>query len=151
MNAFSHSHSAPRSGHILVVDDEPHVLAVARAILLSHGFHVTGTESGDHALALLREEAARGRAFAGMVLDLTMPGGLSGFEVMELVQQLDPHLPVIACSGYFQEDARDLCQAIGFADVLQKPYTPDNLVNTVRRCLSRSMPTDRTAFPLADS
>jgi CheY-like chemotaxis protein len=138
MHPASPSYSTPyRSGRILVVDDEPHVLAVAKAILDSHGFDVTVTDSGSHALALLREAVEQNSRFALMVLDLTMPGGLSGFEVMEAIQMADPHIPVVACSGYFQEDARGLCQAIGFSEVLQKPYTLDHLVNTVRRCLTR--------------
>ena len=65
---------------------------------------------------------------------------------MESLQKLDPDISVIACSGYFQEDARDLCQAIGFTDVLQKPYTLENLVATVRRGLARDRAThDMTA------
>jgi CheY-like chemotaxis protein len=138
MNFMTHpQHPSQRTGRILVVDDEPHVLAVAKAILDAHGFNVTTTDSGSHALALLKMAVDEGHRYSLMVLDLTMPGGLSGFEVMEGLQQADPDVPVIACSGYFQEDARGLCQAIGFAEVLQKPYTLDHLVSTVRRCLSR--------------
>ncbi|MCB1212522.1 MAG: hypothetical protein KDK97_24570, partial [Verrucomicrobiales bacterium] len=43
--------------------------------------------------------------------------------------------PVIACSGYFQEDARDLCRAIGFAEILSKPFSPDVLGSVMRRAL----------------
>eukprot|EP01031_Cornospumella_fuschlensis_P003700 gene3700-4622_t len=147
MNSSSHSSFSHRTGRILVVDDEPHVLAVAKAILDAHGFDVTVTDSGDHALSLLTDSVREGNRFAVMVLDLTMPGGLSGFEVMEAIQQADPMVLVIACSGYFQEDARGLCQAIGFSEVLQKPYTLDHLVNTVRRCLSRHQSAERAAHP----
>lgn len=124
-------------GRVLVVDDEPHVLAVAKAILDSHGFDVTITDSGEMALHILKDAQYHGRRFVVVVLDLTMPGGMSGFEVLEAIQQIDPDLAVIACSGYFQEDARDLCQAIGFTDVLQKPYTLDHLCSTVRRAQHR--------------
>ena len=137
MNTQTIANLAQRTGRILVVDDEPHVLAVAKAILDAHGFDVTISDSGDHALTLLKEAVECDQRFALVVLDLTMPGGMSGFDVMELIQQADPLVAVLACSGYFQEDARGLCQAIGFADVLQKPYTLDNLINTVRRCLTR--------------
>jgi CheY-like chemotaxis protein len=149
MNSY-HSSPTPRSGRILVVDDEPQVLAVAKAILDSHGFDVTVTDSGDQALLMLRDAATQGHRFAVLVLDLTMPGGISGFEVMEGIQQADPGISVIACSGYFQEDARDLCQAIGFVDVLQKPYTLDHLVNTVRRCMTRQAGAERAPFPMAE-
>ncbi|GAA5149824.1 response regulator [Prosthecobacter algae] len=124
-------------GRILVVDDEPQMLAVAKAILNAHSMDVEVCECGSQALQLFAESLDTPDRFSCVVLDLTMPGGLSGFEVMDELQKLDPDLPVIACSGYFQEDARDLCQAIGFTDVLQKPYTLEHLVATVRRGLLR--------------
>lgn len=125
------------SGRILVVDDEPHVLAVAMAMLESQGFHVVGCASGEEALRLLGLPCAESERFKVLVLDITLPGGMSGFDVLEVVQVSDPDLRVIACSGFFQEDARDLCQAIGFVDILQKPYPLENLCAIVRRCLVR--------------
>lgn len=128
--------SAHRSnGRILVVDDEPQMLAVAHAILNAHGLDVTVCDNDNQALQLFGECLHTPARFAAVVLDLTMPGGLSGFEVMEELQKMDPGISVVACSGYFQEDARDLCQAIGFVDVLQKPYALEHLVATVRRAL----------------
>lgn len=124
-------------GRILVVDDEPQMLAVAKAILNAHGMEVVVTESGGHALQLFDDSLQGNDRFSVVILDLTMPGGLSGFEVMEALLKLDPGICVIACSGYFQEDARDLCEAIGFTDVLKKPYTLEHLVATVRRGMAR--------------
>lgn len=131
------SGSSRAVGSILVVDDEPHVRAVATTILESQGFQVVGCDSGEAALELISQGAAEGRRYPVMVLDLTLPGGMSGFDVLEAVQNLDSSIQVIACSGYFQEDARDLCQAIGFSDILQKPYPLEGLCAIVRRCLSR--------------
>lgn len=135
----AHTHRA--FGRILVVDDEPQVLAVAKAILNAHSMDVVVSESGEEALNLFTERLQTPNRFSVVVLDLTMPGGLSGFEVMEQLQKLDPDLSVIACSGYFQEDAADLCQAIGFTDVLKKPYALEHLVATVRRGLVRDRAT----------
>ena len=125
------------SSVVLVIDDEPQVLAVGRAVLASQGFEVVCASSGDRAVELLMQALANGNRYAACVLDLTMPGGLSGFEALDQLHQIDPGLPVIACSGYFQEDARELCQAIGFYDVLGKPYTPDILCTAVRRAIAR--------------
>jgi len=122
---------------VLIVDDEPHVLAVARMMLESQGFVVVGSETGAGALQLLAESIEKQQRFGVVVLDLTMPGDLSGFEVLEQIQEIAPDLPVIACSGYFQEDARELCRGIGFVDVLQKPYALEHLCATVRRHLVR--------------
>ncbi|MFM2177334.1 MAG: hypothetical protein RL015_1432 [Verrucomicrobiota bacterium] len=136
--------SAPlnaRHGRVLVVDDEPHVLAVARTSLESQNFDVTLCESGDEAIEHVRSGHLQGNRFGVVILDLTMPGGKSGFEVLEGILAVDQEAAVIACSGYFQADARDLCQAIGFADILNKPYALEHLCATVRRHLTR----DRSA------
>ena len=125
------------SSVVLVIDDEPQVLAVGRAVLASQGFEVVCASSGDQAVEMLMHAITNGNRYAACVLDLTMPGGLSGFEALDQLHQIDPELPVIACSGYFQEDARELCQAIGFYDVLGKPYTPDILCTAVRRAIAR--------------
>ncbi len=124
-------------GQILVVDDEPHVLSMACTMLECQGFKVTGCHSGEAAIELVEAAMQKPDPFNVMVLDLTLPGGMSGFDTLECIQKLDSGIAVIACSGYFQEDARDLCQAIGFADILQKPYSIEGLCAIVRRCLSR--------------
>jgi CheY-like chemotaxis protein len=140
MNApatYTNPTSMRHNGRVLVVDDEPHVLAVAKTILDSQTFEVSTCESGTAAIELVHRALSEGQRFGVIILDLTMPGGMSGFEVLEGILSIDPDVAVIACSGYFQEDALDLCQAIGFADVLNKPYAMEHLCSMVRRHLAR--------------
>lgn len=120
---------------VLIIDDEPHVLAVGKAVLEAHGFEAVASRSGEEALELVRVGVEEGQRFTAAILDLTMPGGASGFEVLEWLRACDPRLPVIACSGYFQEDVKDLCQAIGFVDVLHKPFNLESLCLAVRRAM----------------
>ena len=120
---------------VLIVDDEPHVLAVGKAVLESHGFETVACRSGEEALELVRNGLEDGQRFSVAILDLTMPGGASGFEVLDWLHACDPRLPVIACSGYFQDDVKDLCQAIGFVDVLPKPFNLESLGLAVRRAM----------------
>lgn len=125
------------TARVLIVDDEPHVLAVGKAVLEAHGFDVTPARSGEEALELVRQGMESGARFTVVILDLTMPGGASGFEALEWLRACDPSLPVIACSGYFQEDVRELCQAIGFIDVLHKPFNIETLGVSVRRAMAQ--------------
>ena len=137
-NSFPSPNSRVYTGQVLVVDDEPHIVTMACTMLESQGFRAKGCHSGE--AALIHIESAHQMQqdrFDVMVLDLTLPGGMSGFDALEAVKRYDPEIAVIACSGYFQEDARDLCQAIGFADILQKPYSIEALCAIVRRCLAR--------------
>lgn len=138
--------AARATARVMIVDDEPHVLAVGKAVLEAHGFDVTPAHSGELALELVRKGLESGARFTAVILDLTMPGGASGFEVLEWLRACDPSLPVIACSGYFQEDVRELCQAIGFADVLHKPFNIETLGISVRRAMAMAQGHEGAAY-----
>jgi len=125
--------AASSPGAILVVDDEPSVLAIAAAILNTVDIRPLKARNGEEAIEALKREQEQGRRVSTAILDLTMPGGLSGFETLEALRQIDPNIKIIACSGFFQEGALDLCQSIGFNNILAKPYTPDSLLGIIRR------------------
>jgi CheY-like chemotaxis protein len=122
---------------VLIVDDEPHVLAVGKAVLEAHCLETLAARTGEEALAIVRHGLQTGERVTVVILDLTMPGGASGFEVLEWLRACDPALPVIACSGYFQGDVRELCQAIGFVDVLHKPFNLETLGVSVRQAMAQ--------------
>jgi CheY-like chemotaxis protein len=130
--------SSSDSARLLVVDDEPGVLALATAILSSAGYTVLTAMDGNAAVEALQVAGQEGDPVRCIVLDLTLPGGPSGFETLEAIHARHSEMPVIACSGYFQEDSRELCTNLGFCGVLAKPYTADGLVTVVRRALLSS-------------
>jgi PAS domain S-box-containing protein len=118
-------------GTILVVDDEAHIRGVATRALEHAGFTVLTAADGQEAVAVFREHAQTVRA---VLLDLTMPH-LDGAATMIQLRQIQPDVRVVLSSGYTEEDAtrrfsdRDL---VGF---LQKPYTLEDLVSTIRTAL----------------
>ena len=134
---------------ILVVDDEAPLLAVAQAILQTVGLTPATASEGGDAVKWVQERIDAKLPVSLVILDLTMPGGLSGFETLEAMREICPNLPVIACSGFFAEGARDLCQAIGFTDILAKPYSPDALLRFARGEMTESI--QRSDSPLADA
>ena len=123
----------PRTGTVLVVDDEDTVRLVAKRILTNEGLHVKVAGGGVEALQVLREDPA---AIDVVLLDLTMPD-MSGAMTMQELLRIRPDLRVVLSSGYSQEEAvpaNDVtASAIGF---IQKPYRPADLVVTIRRALS---------------
>lgn len=126
-----------RTGSIMLVDDEPALRTVGRAILSTFEVRVITSSSGEDALALL-EVAKKEDALPNVILlDLTMPGGMSGLETFEQIKAQYPSLPVIACSGYFGEGAAEMILKLGFAGMLPKPHTPDTMITLVRRVLMR--------------
>lgn len=140
----------PPEGKILVVDDEPSVLAIASAILNTIGVTAVKARTGEEAVAVVQAEMEAGRRVALVVQDLTMPGGMSGFETMEALSQIDPGIRVIACSGFFQDGALELCRSIGFTNILAKPYTPDSLLGIIRKTLHEPPP-PRAPKPVKES
>jgi len=144
---LSHASSSSltsHSGKVLVVDDEPSVLAIASAILSTIGSAPLKARNGEDAVEQVKQELDANSRVSVVIMDLTMPGGMSGFETMESLRQLDPNIRVVACSGFFQEGASELCQSIGFNAILAKPYTPESLLSVIRRVQHES-PTKRAS------
>ncbi len=121
----------------MIVDDEPALRTVGRAILSTMDLSVTTLASGEDCLEALKTGQQQGRLPDLVLLDLTLPGGMSGLDTFDRIQDEFPHVPVVACSGFFGDGAEEVCQRLGFAEVLPKPYTPDALVTVVRRVLMK--------------
>lgn len=126
-----------RAGSLLLVDDEAALRTVGKAILSTLNLRITTAPSGEDCLTELQDRQTQGTLPDVILLDLTLPGGISGLDTFDQIQDHYPTIPVIACSGYFGDDAENVCQRLGFAEVLSKPYTPDGLINVVRRVLMK--------------
>ncbi len=127
-----------RSGALMLVDDEPALLTVGKAILSTLNLRVDTASSAEEALDKLAAAHSERRLPDMVLMDLTMPGGMSGLEALEQIRQTYPGLSVVACSGFFGDGAAELCQHVGFVDMLAKPYTPEALVTVVRRVMVRA-------------
>lgn len=126
-----HSQVMPERASVMIVDDDPGLLTVGRAILSTLDLNIVVARSGEDALTALDSPVLPNL----ILLDLAMPGGMSGLEAFDAIHERYPQLPVIACSGFFGDGADDMCRHIGFAGMLPKPYTADSLVSVVRRIL----------------
>jgi PAS domain S-box-containing protein len=132
--AQSPAPAKPRGGTetILLVEDEEAVRALAGVILKRHGYTVLEAPNGREALKLWREHRAD---VALLVTDLVMPGGVSGQELARQLQAEQPRLKVVFTTGYSAQIAgRELALRDG-VNFLQKPFTPDQLLGTIRHCL----------------
>jgi PAS domain S-box-containing protein len=124
----------PRGGTetILLVEDEPAVRTLTRAILERRGYQVLEAANGVEAFNVWQEHRA---AVSLLLTDLVMPAGVSGQQLARQIQAEKPDLKVIFTSGYSAEIAgRDLELRNG-ENFLQKPCGPDQLLETIRRCL----------------
>lgn len=114
---------------VLIVDDASPVVVLCVNVLQALGYAVKGANSGDAALDILRKER-----FDMMVLDYKMPG-LTGFEVFVQARVLDPDLAVVLVTGHGTSAIADEANRLGFASILLKPFTSDELRSTVEKVL----------------
>ena len=116
---------------VLVVDDEPKIVQLARDYLEHAGFAVL--TAGDGASAL---QAAHVRAPDLIVLDLGLPG-LDGLEVMRSIRA-SASTPIVVHTARDTELDKLLGLELGADDYVTKPFSPRELVARVRAVLRRS-------------
>jgi PAS domain S-box-containing protein len=116
-------------GTVLVVEDEPIVLAVARAFLSKTGHTVLTAVDGASAMGVLQDRCAS----LGLVfLDMTMPG-MTTEEIVHRIRGLDATLPILLNSGYTSGDAVARMLRDGTVQgFLSKPYTLSELTEAVQ-------------------
>jgi CheY-like chemotaxis protein len=113
---------------ILLVEDQPEVLAVTRATLERHGYTVIAAASGSEALEKAR---LHGSTIGMLMTDMVMPG-MSGHELATALLHHQPTLRVLYMSGY--TEGRIVHHGVVDPDVafIQKPFTPNALLAKVR-------------------
>lgn len=126
--------SAQPGDRILVVDDEPDIIALVAYHLARAGYRVSTASTGMEALQAAREEQP-----ALVVLDLMLPE-LSGFEVLERMRgdRLLSEIPVLMLTARREEPDRVQGLSLGADDYLVKPFSPQELVLRVRNILRRT-------------
>ena len=113
-------------GHILIMDDEVQIRKVLGDMVQTCGYHFQAVSDGEQALNVFRQAQNSGDPFSAVILDLTIPGGLGGKEVIKDMLSLDPCLRAIVVSGYSNDPVLANYQDYGFKGMVAKPF---NLVN----------------------
>ncbi|MFL5578363.1 MAG: response regulator [Gemmatimonadaceae bacterium] len=118
---------------ILVVDDEPDIVALVAYHLAKSGYRVSTAANGADALAVARHERP-----ALLVLDLMLPG-MSGFDVLEQLRADDGtrETAVLLLTARKDEPDRIRGLSLGADDYLTKPFSPQELVLRVGAILRR--------------
>ena len=123
---------------MLVVDDEPDIVALVAYHLARSGYSVSTATSGPDGLAAARRDQP-----ALIVLDLMLPG-MSGLEVMQRLR-LDAataKIAVLMLTARREESDRIEGLTLGADDYLTKPFSPQELVLRVAAILRRVRPDD---------
>jgi PAS domain S-box-containing protein len=128
-----------RGGHetILLVEDEKPVRELVARVLQKYGYKILHAGTGAEAVEVWNAH----RSEVDLLLtDLVMPGEMNGRDLAEKLWMEEPSLKVIFTSGYSADIVGKDFKLEPEVNFLQKPYHPQTLALTVRRCLDGKRP-----------
>ncbi len=120
---------------VLLIEDEPSIMALVSATLERNGYDVVCIESGAEALRLL----VKGQ-FLGVVSDMRTPGGVDGAQVHTWISANRPDLEnkvVIITGDYANEETVTTLRKIG-ALYLEKPFRVQDLISAVEKTMGKA-------------
>ena len=126
-----------RPARVLLMDDEEGVRRLGATLLERIGLKVTAVDDGAAAVKTFCAAREAGQPFDLIILDLTIPGGMGGRQVMEQLRSLDPQVSAIVSSGYSGDPVLADFASYGFQAMVPKPYEVSQLTETVRRLLAK--------------
>lgn len=127
---------------VLIVEDD---LTLAES--LRQAFAADNHESLAASDALAGFDLLRSHSIDLVLLDINLPGGLSGYAACEGYKSLRPHLPVILITGAFTSDAdARLADHVGASGFLRKPFTIEELFAVVQRGLEAAKARPQALF-----
>ncbi len=112
---------------VLIVDDDPAVLAMAANILEKAGYRTMLASNGIEALHVFQSYAEH---IDVVVTDLVMPE-MSGVELAERIHAAYPRMNIVLMSGYVPDEYRGVCESYPF---LAKPFRTEKLLAAVQGC-----------------
>jgi len=115
---------------IIVVDDEKRICSNVEKILKKNNYEVVHAMSADEALEKMATES-----FSLLISDIVMPGK-NGLELLKLVKQQWPLTKAVMMTAYASTDTAMKAIRMGALDYIPKPFTPDELRNTVDNALT---------------
>ena len=110
------------NGVFIVMDDEEAIRLSTEAMLISFGYTVICADNGHAALKYFHDARQKGIRLAGMVLDLTIPGGPGGKDVIAEIREIDKKIPVFIASGYADDQIMAHPARYGFTASIAKPF-----------------------------
>ena len=126
--------TARESAPILLIEDEPSVIAFLRAALERKGYSVAHASSGAEGI----KQLAQG-SYAGVISDIRMPGAVNGAEVHSWIQKNRPELgaKIILISGDTANSETQALLARSGTPCIEKPFRVHQLMSIVEKTFGR--------------
>jgi DNA-binding NtrC family response regulator len=117
---------------VLVIDDEQIILDSVRKILAAEDFEVDPAISSREGL-----DKALSQDYDLVLTDIRMPE-IGGMRILRDIKRSKPPLPVVIFTGYATVQSAVQAMKLGASDYIEKPFTPDMLVTTVKKVLEKA-------------
>jgi DNA-binding NtrC family response regulator len=126
------SRGAGRGETVMIVDDEPELVALAEELIASLGYEPVGFADAPVALAAFQRDPER---YDIVLTDERMPS-LRGVTLAKSIHEINPAVPVIVMTGHRDSDLEQLARNAGVVEILDKPLRAQLLQQSLERCLS---------------
>jgi CheY-like chemotaxis protein len=108
---------------ILIIDDEPEICKMVTEFLFDAGYSASFALNGPEGLAMIKRDLP-----SLVLLDVGMPG-MDGIEVMRLIHEQFPALPVVILTGHRDPETVKKMGSLGASEYLTKPINLGTLLN----------------------
>jgi PAS domain S-box-containing protein len=125
-------------GKILLMDDNYAVREVLGQMLFSLGYDVDFAKNGEEAISLFKKTMNKKDGYIVSILDLTVPGGKGGLEIIKEILQIDPNAKVVVASGYSDSPIKIKYKEYGFKAFISKPFEIEILSEKLQQVVNFS-------------
>ena len=115
---------------VLLVEDEPLIVAVVEDALQEAGFAVTVAADGEEAQAALLS----GLPFQGLLVDINLPGSLSGWDLARMARTQLPQIAVVYATGHGEQEWP--AEGVPNSALVSKPYAPAQAITALSQQLN---------------
>lgn len=116
---------------ILIVDDDPVIAQSCKRILGSEGYVVSVAGLGEEAIKKVSKEE-----FSLVITDIRLPD-IYGLKVLQETRIIQPESDVVVITGYPSLDDAKESVRLGALEYIEKPFTPEFIINTVKKVFDR--------------
>ncbi len=118
-------------GRLLVVDDDYPICKLLTDKLSHEGYECQSCAGTEEALHLMEQQV-----FDLVIVDLLMPGGMTGLELLMAARQQYPRTAFLIATGVHDASVEATAKRLGAADYLVKPFDLNAVARSVKRALA---------------
>lgn len=119
--------------HILIVDDEENMCRILSELLTQAGYSVCDAGNAHDAIKIFRRTAV-----SLVITDLIMPG-VNGIQLLAIVKEIDPAVPVILITAYGTVDTAVEAMKRGAYDYILKPFDNEEILFTIKKAIASNI------------